>query len=178
MNGKFRLGRAAFAAAIGLSLVLGSAVSAAAAPTGSTLRPATGQKSLSSVHPTRTAAACPQPGQRVKSTASPNVYVIDPDYLLNHIPSEAVYFNLWDSWAGISTVSESTLVECFGVYYTMNNAHLAKTSSSPAVYIYDSGGGGYRWITSEAVFNKYGFSWGKIKTLSSISPISSWNWDY
>jgi hypothetical protein len=123
------------------------------------------------------AAACPVPGQRVTTPTSPQVYLIDPDFFINLIPNPTVYFNLWDSWSGIATFDDATLIDCFPEgYFTMNNAHLAKTVSDPAVYIYDEPGGGYRWITSAAVFNMYAFSWSKIRAQASVSPISSLTW--
>lgn len=42
-------------------------------------------------------------------------------------------------------------------------------------YVWDQYGGGYRWITSPAVVDKYGFSWGKIKTVSCICDTGP-NW--
>jgi hypothetical protein len=127
-------------------------------PTGPTepmLVRATGAKSDAAPQATARAATCPQPGQRVKSPSSPAVYLVDPDFFLNLIPNETVYFSLWDTWNGISTVSDATLVECFGFYFTVDGAHLAKLANDPHVYIYDANGGGYRWITSETIFNKY-----------------------
>lgn len=118
------------------------------------------------------------PAQRVKEQSSSAVFLIDPDDTLNWIPNSTVYFSLWDSFNGITTVSDGTLGPCFGVYFTMSNAHLAKTASSARVCIYDINGGGYRWITSQAIFNKYGFSSSKIQTQSSVSPVGSDLWDF
>jgi hypothetical protein len=49
-------------------------------------------------------------------------------------------------------------------------------SGSAAIYIFDGTFGAYRWITSAKVFNKYGFSWGKVVTQSDVQPPGAdWN---
>lgn len=50
--------------------------------------------------------------------------------------------------------------------------HRFKVTGSSAVYIYDSWNGGYRWITTQSVFDKYGFSSSKIQHWSSIDKSS------
>lgn len=128
-------------------------------------------------------AACPQPGQRVKTSTAPEVYLVDPDGGLNHLSDPTVYFNLWDTWDGIA-VYDNLFTYCYSPddYRMMSDAHLAKTSDSPRVYIWDAtlqSGAAYRWITTPEIFDKYGFSWGKIRTQSSVSPINDdWPWDF
>ncbi|GGU82716.1 hypothetical protein [Lentzea flava] len=178
-----RLCRVAIALALSLPLVVTTAqvAGAAPAPSASDVAKALDSRSFAAPRPTANAAACPQPGQRVKTSSSPAVYLVDPNYLLNWIPGETEYFNLWNSWSGIATYN-NLFTECYSGYYTMRNAHLAKLSSGPAIYIWDAqivSGGAYRWITSEAVFNKYAFAWSKVRTQSSIGPIAvNYPWNF
>jgi hypothetical protein len=123
---------------------------------------------------TAAAAACPAPGERVRTSSSTRVFLIDPQRRLRWIPNETVYFSLWDSWAGIRTYN-NLFVDCYRDWGELNNAHLAKIASAPYVFIWDSDYG-YRWIINESVFNRYAFSWGKIRTQGSVGPISSLNW--
>ncbi|WP_416979303.1 hypothetical protein [Streptomyces sp. T028] len=126
--------------------------------------------------PLSTAAACPTPGQRIKTASNPRVYLVGPGSVLYYIPNETVYFDLWDSWNGISIVGSSVFADCgWSTAYELSGGFLAKTTSSPRVYIWDAWYG-FRWIPSEAVFNKYAFSWSQIESYSAISPISSLNW--
>jgi hypothetical protein len=118
--------------------------------------------------PLAQAAACPEPGQRVKTSWSPRVYLVDPERELLLIQNEENYLKLWDNWNGIRTY-DNLLSECHpGGHDNVLNGHLAKTPNDPRVYIWDIDLG-YRWIVSGEVFNKYGFSWGKIHTIDSVS---------
>lgn len=113
-----------------------------------------------------TAAACPTIGQRVKTSSASYVYLIGPSGYLYWIPNETVYFSLWDSWNGI--VTNNDLWSCYSSARVLDYGELVKTSSSSSVYLYDNWYGGDRWIPNPAAFNKYAFSWSKIKTVSSI----------
>jgi hypothetical protein len=168
-----RAGRAGLIFISGLSLIVAVAGNASASPS-----PAQPVEAVAGAEPSAavTPAACPQPGQRVKQSAFPQVYVVDPNYILRLIPNETVYFNLWDSWAGI--VIYNDLVACYPTYRSLNNAYLAKLTVSPEVYIWDAWYGYYRHITSATVFNKYAFSWGKIRSQTVVGPINpnhTWN---
>jgi hypothetical protein len=179
MKAVYRIGMSVLSFMVGLSLVVSAAETASATPGFTEAK--VSKLAARQLATTRTSAiqACPVPGQRVKTSTSPNVYLIDPDDFINWIPSATDYFNLWDSWDGISVVSDSVLIDCFPEgFFTMSNVHLAKTPNAASVYIWDVNGGGYRWITSGTIFNKYGFSWGKIRTQSSVSPVSSLLWDF
>ena len=174
--------RALMLFAVGLALIA-TATAANAAPA----RPETGRTTVAIAGTKADAAtgnskrisdltSCPVPGQRVKTSYSPEVYLVNPNWELYYIANPTVYFNLWDSWNGI--IVNDDLPNCYAFAYVLDNAFLAKTASQPEVYIYDSTYGEYRWITSPQIFNKYGFSWGKIKTQGSIYPISQLNWDF
>jgi hypothetical protein len=116
-------------------------------------------------------AACPSPGQRAKQANDARVFLREPGGEYYLIPNETVYFKLWDSFVGVVTNNDLfACINAVGHYYTLDNGFLAKTSGDSRVYIYDSTYPGYRWIVSAAVFNKYGFSWGKIVTISSPTP--------
>lgn len=122
-------------------------------------------------------ALCQQPGQRVKTSTAPAIYLIDPDDTANWIPSQSVYFSLWDTWGGVLTVTDATMSNCYAGYYTMTNGHLAMSDTSPRVYVYDINHGGYRWITSMAIFNKYQFAVTAIRIVVDIVPTSTDYWD-
>jgi hypothetical protein len=163
--------------AMGVSLALVTAAPAGAAPA-----PTTDDKSVHAVGAplaSAPAAACPVSGQRVKTSASDRVYLIDPQRYLNWMPL-ASYNGLWDNFNNIATFN-NLFTECYSGFFTMNNAHLAKLPTSAAVYVWDSAlsnGPAYRWITSPAIFAKYGFSSGKIRTQGSVGPIATeWPWN-
>ena len=168
--------RAASTLTVGLALVLAATVPSGASPTATD-----DSKSAQAARTSSVAAACPVSGQRVKTSTSDRVYVIDPQGFINWVPL-ASYNGLWDNFNNIDTYN-NLFTECYstGDVFTMNGAHLAKTSNNPAVYIWDSAivvGGAFRWITSPAIFAKYRFSSSKILTLTSISPITNdfpWN---
>ncbi|WP_030598833.1 hypothetical protein [Streptomyces fulvoviolaceus] len=149
-----------------LALTLGLGVSLAAPGLSTAAQDASGSETG--------AAACPVSGQRVKTATSSAVFLVGPSNRLYWITNEATYFRLWDSWNGIATVPDSAL-SCWEDSYPLTYSLLAKTSTSPRVYIWDDSYDDYRWITSEAVFNKYGFSWSKIITSSSV-PAYGPNW--
>jgi hypothetical protein len=119
----------------------------------------------------QTATSCPTPGHRLKSAEYADVYVVGPDSVLYYIPDSATYFKLWDSWSGVQTVSESVLETCYSQSVYMQNARLVKVDGSSAVYIYDASQG-YRWIKTQSIFDKYGFSSAKIEHWDSIDPSS------
>ena len=170
-----RLRRTLVVAAAGLFLAftaVGNATAASAAPSGGVaLDPAADVSTQRDAAP---AAACPVPGDRVRTSSSAALYVIDPEYDLNWIPSPAVYENVFDTYDGILTYN-NLFSECYIGYYTLYDGHLAKTSSSANVYIYQDAVGGYRHIVSGPVFDKYDFAWAKIRT-QAVSPVSSLTW--
>ncbi|MGW0706361.1 hypothetical protein ACWD4G_10410 [Streptomyces sp. NPDC002643] len=176
--------RRALAVTAGLFLSVTTAQTASAVPTDPAA--GTGKTAVGTGVPAAgpaAAAACPAPGSRVKTPTSARVHLVDPDDWLRHIPDSTVYFSLWDSWNGIVTISDSLLASCWpsadNIPLPLTNAHLAKTSSSSKVYIYDSSYGGYRWITSADTFNHYDFAWGKIRTqeIDPDSVLHSHPWD-
>lgn len=125
------------------------------------------------------AAACPAPGHRIKTSSSATVYLVGPGNVLYFFADSAEYFGLYSSFNGITTVSDSALDACWtqspsSTAYELPGV-LIKTSSSPKVYIADPAyAGGWRWITSQSVFNTYGFDSSKILT-GTFSPIAA-NW--
>lgn len=101
--------------------------------------------------------------------------MVGPDRELNWIPSEAAYFSVWDSGNGVIVDDRIMGGVCQNTWYELNNSHLAKTATSPAIYVWDYFGGGYRWIPSPEVFDKYGFSWTKVQTVACICDTGP-NW--
>ncbi|WP_416979336.1 peptidoglycan-binding domain-containing protein [Streptomyces sp. T028] len=127
------------------------------------------------VPPTQSAssAACPAPGQRFKLAAHNRVYLVGPGSSLYYIPDETVYFNLWDSWDGVVTLSGEVFVDCnWPKAYALTGAFLARTGSGARIYIWDAWYG-YRLIPDGRAFDAYGFSRPKIQTRSSLSPADS-----
>jgi hypothetical protein len=124
------------------------------------------------------AATCPAPGHRIKVSSSATVYLVGPGDVLYFFTDSSEYFGLYSSFNGITTVSDSVLDAC----WARSNSYayelpglLIKTSSNPKVYIADPAyAGGWRWITSQSVFNTYGFDSSKILT-GTFSPIAA-NW--
>ncbi|MGW4210400.1 hypothetical protein ACWEIJ_20595 [Lentzea sp. NPDC004789] len=125
----------------------------------------------------RTAAAtgaCPVPGQRVKTSSSPAIYVVDPDGRLYWIPSPDVYLSLFRTESGV-VIYDNLFADCYTGWGTLSDGHLAK-GPGDAIYVWDGHLGGYRWITSPAVFNAYAFAPDKVRNLASVSPIVANNW--
>ncbi|MEV6168070.1 peptidoglycan-binding protein [Streptomyces sp. NPDC051954] len=121
---------------------------------------------------TSAAANCPAPGQRFRTSTNDRVYLVGPGSRLYYIPDETVYFNLWDDFQGVATVSGGIFADCaWDEARELADAFLAKRSGSLRAYIWDAWYG-YRWITNWTVFNKYGFSVAKIQTRPSLSPVS------
>lgn len=124
------------------------------------------------------ATSCPSPGHRIKTSGDATVYLVGPSGVLYFFSDSTEYFGLYSSYSGIATVSDAVLSTCAA--QSNNTAYellgyLRKTSSSPKVYIYDQVyAGGWRWITSQSVFDAYGFDSSKIAT-GTVSPIAA-NW--
>ena len=126
------------------------------------------------------ATACPAQGLRIKVSSDPTVYLVGPGNVLYYFPNSTDYFGLYSSYSGISTVSTGVRDACFaqspGAYaYPLSNARLDKLSGTPDVYIWDAAYGTFRWITSQSVFDRYGFASSKIVTVSGLGPIGI-NW--
>lgn len=168
------LRRVSCVVAVSGALLLGAVGAASAAPSSS----APFSKSTAAPHAAPAQTSCPQPGQRVKTPTSPSIYLIGPDGTANWIPSATEYANLWDTWNGIFTVDDATMSSCFGGFWTMSGAKLAKVPGNAKVYVYDVNHGGYRWIASPDIFTKYAFAASKIKTQATVSPVSAANWDF
>ncbi|MFS8102797.1 hypothetical protein LFM09_37285 [Lentzea alba] len=126
-------------------------------------------RSVALVETAAAAGTCPVPGQRVKTSSSPAIYVVDPDGRLYWIPSPEVYLSLFRPEAGV-TIFDNLFADCYGGFGTLSKGHLAKASGD-AIYIWDGHLGGYRWITSPAVFDKYSFAPDKVTTVTSASPV-------
>ncbi|MFC4119016.1 hypothetical protein [Nonomuraea zeae] len=155
------LGRTGLVLALGMSLSPGTAGASIAAPTGDA-----------------TAAACPAHGKRFQIGTSTRVYLAGPDGVAYAIPNETVYFQLWNTWDGLTRWPGDTVSSCFGGSHLWSDAYLIRDPSSPKVYIYDARIGRFRWITSPAVFNQYAFASNKIREWPvSWEEISNDNWD-
>ncbi|MBM9440271.1 hypothetical protein [Actinacidiphila bryophytorum] len=125
------------------------------------------------------ATSCPTEGQRFKYPDYATVYLVGPNHVVYYFPDASDYSGLWSSYSGIVTYSASVLNSCLtGQVHPMYAPDLVKVTGNPAVYIWDSYFGYYRWITSQSVFDKYGFSSSKIKTYDLVYPVGTSNyWD-
>ncbi|WP_433438269.1 hypothetical protein [Nonomuraea sp. CA-141351] len=125
--------------------------------------------------------ACPVSGQRFRMSGSSRVYLVGPDNVAYAIADQSVYFALWNTWDGISEWPNDTVSSCFGGAFLWTETGLVKGANDPRVYIWDqrdAGIGGYRWITSQAIFNKYSFAPNKIQVRQNPPVITSTdNWD-
>ncbi|MFI0943712.1 hypothetical protein [Streptomyces sp. NPDC021020] len=153
--------RAAAVMALGLSMVVGAAGYSQASPASA--------RHSGQVATANAAVTCPGPGHRFKVSGDPTVYLTGPGGTRYYFPDSSDYNGLWTSYSGISTVSTSCVL---GLSYALNSPILVKVTGSSAVYIYDSWNGGYRWITTQSVFDKYGFASSKIQHWSSIDKSS------
>lgn len=157
------------------------AASGASSPAPGTAPKATGGQPADS--PALAAAAtCPAQGSRIKTSSNARVYLVGPGNILYFFNDSTEYFALYSSYSGIKTVSQTVMDACHAQSYDGSGWELAgteliKPSGTPDVYIYDYFFGGWRWITSQSVFDTYGFASSKIVTVSasSIAPIAS-NW--
>ncbi len=131
MKSRWRFRSAAVVLMAGLSLSLGTTGAANASPTPP--KPVAADAMSATAKPATVDAACPQPGQRVKQSAYPEVYVVDPDFTLRLIPDATTYFNLWESWGGVVVYDD--LVSCYREYVPLFNAHLVKLTTDDPVYI-------------------------------------------
>ncbi|PRY34788.1 hypothetical protein [Umezawaea tangerina] len=163
-----RLSRALFALTLGLSFTAVATGTAGADPELST---AEGDNA-----PLRAAAVCPRPGQRVKTSTAPNVYLVNPERRLLLLPDEATYFALWDSWEGI--VVDDRVADCYSHYDIFDGPHLVRQNGGVNVYIWDNSPGSYRLIPSLEVFEQYGFAWSRVKATpyNEIHPVSYRDW--
>ena len=157
-------------AAVALSLILGAGTAVGAAPA-----------SASPATPAAVAAIPPPPdacwptGTRIKSPSSPTVYLIGPGGYWYPIANEATYFNLFNSWAGLTVSSDFS---CFlSAGGSLNGAYLVRKSTRPEVFIWNNVIGLFQWIPDETTFNYYHFSWSKIRVQSAdIGPVGpSWH---
>ncbi|MEI5527926.1 hypothetical protein WB401_14160 [Streptomyces brasiliscabiei] len=158
-----------------LSLAAGLLLSLTAAPT-AFAAPANGTRTAAE---TVAAAACPGPGTRLMTPSSSAVYLVDPEGFIRHIPNQTAYFQLWDSWSGITTISDSEFNNCWEWDASFTNAYLVRAPGSSRIYLYDSYRRGYRWIINASVFeDKYKFSWNKVRTqeLDPDSVLTSLPW--
>lgn len=181
-----RLSRGALlsAAVVALAVPVNTAATAAPAPTATVAggTSSTAVAATASAPPTRSAgrhliepvdagplvdvAACPSPGQRAKTANDPRIFLREPGGEYYLIPNQTIYFRLWDTFAGV--VTNNSVISCAnaqGGAYDLNDTHLGRTADDPRVYIYDGTFLSYRWIVSRTVFDKYGFSWGKIRDI-------------
>src|SRR5689334_20788439 len=127
MKEPVRTVRSLLIAAAAISLVLGAGTTAGAAPV------STGSHDGSAV------PAIPPPpdkcwatGTRIKSPSSPTVYLIGPGGIWYPIANETTYFNLFDSWSGLTVSSD---FNCFDTSNgVLNGAYLVKKSNRPEVF--------------------------------------------
>jgi hypothetical protein len=97
-------------------------------------------------------------GLRVKSPASPELFVIDPDGLRRYIPNPGTYNSLFRDWNGI--VVDINVNEISRGADLTSGAVLVRAAGTAPVYLISNGQ--KRWITSPAVMDKYHFNWNTV----------------
>jgi hypothetical protein len=164
-------------AALAGGLVTATSGAASAAPA-----PKAGAAAAGALAQTASAATCPAPGHRVKDSSSATVYLVGPGGRLYYFPDSSDYFGLYTSYSGITTVSSGALDACYaqsqGIAYALVDARLDKVNGTPDVFIYDASygsNGSFRWITSQSVFDRYGFASSKIRGFDVVGPVGP-NW--
>ncbi|UWE10006.1 hypothetical protein [Actinacidiphila bryophytorum] len=126
------------------------------------------------------AAACPAQGHRIKTSGDATVYLIGPSNVMYRFEDTVEYFALYNSYSGIMTVSDDAYFACLDQQpddgpWPLPYAELDKVSGTPKVYFYDAYHGGWRWITSQSVFDRYGFAASKIEPTPSVDRVDK-NW--
>ena len=102
-------------------------------------------------------------GFRVKSPASPAIYLIDRGYR-RWIPNPATYNNLFRSWGGI--IVDINIDEIPLASSISNGAILARPIGQAPVYLVDRGR--KRHVASPAAMDKYHFSWDRVYNVPEI----------
>jgi hypothetical protein len=87
-----------------------------------------------------------------------------------------VYFQLWDNFNGVVTISDSALAGCKLNSATYTDGYLVKYSNNATVYLHYYT---YFYPVTYNGFVKYGFSWGKIRVAApgQIWPVASSTWE-
>jgi hypothetical protein len=104
------------------------------------------------------AAPISREGRRVRTPGTAAIYLV-MEGKRRHVPDPETYFNLFDSWADVEDTHDADdlpLGDPLG-----RGARLVQAGVPGRVYL-DSNDV-FRWITSPDVFNRYRFSWGKIR---------------
>ncbi|MEQ9322413.1 MAG: hypothetical protein RIF41_24825 [Polyangiaceae bacterium] len=108
-------------------------------------------------------------GKRVRYPGRAEVYLI-LDGQRRHVPDEATYDRLFDSWRDIVDTCDTDHIPLGRPL--SNDANLVRFVTpglclwgcTPSPKIYLSSNSIHRWIVSERAFAKYGFSWRKVGT--------------
>lgn len=116
-----------------------------------------------------------QDGQRVQATGEQYVYLIMHNQK-RLIADPKAYSNFYENWNGITKITIAQL-NAIPTGKTITEAsYLAKSSTSVNVYFVDEGKC-KRFIPNPAVYNKYGFSWKKIKIKEDVINIPKGDYD-
>jgi hypothetical protein len=102
-------------------------------------------------------------GFRLKSPASPYIYLIDEGHR-RCIPDPETYNNLFRDWGGI--IVDINVIEILEGPPISHGAILSKPYNTGPVYLVDKGV--KRFITSPEVMDKYHFAWNRIYVVPSI----------
>lgn len=108
-------------------------------------------------------------GHRLKGNLSPEIYLV-LDNKLRWIPDPETYNNIfYEPWK-FDTIEQYVIDEMPKGIPLLNDSVLIKSNNSPKIYLTDINNNNKckRWITNPDSFNKYGFDWNKVKTVSNI----------
>ena len=103
-------------------------------------------------------------GNLVRIKNKPAVFLV-VDGKVRHVPNPRTYFQLWAKWGDVKSISAKGLARRGrrGRAIT-NRAYLVKAKGGRRVYLVVDGR--KRWIRNRKSFNKFHFSWKKIRTVS------------
>lgn len=108
-------------------------------------------------------------GHRLKGNLNPAIYLV-LDNKLRHIPNPETFNNLFPKPWKYDTIEQFVIDEMPKGEPLVNDSVLIRSNNSPKIYLTDiyNNNKCKRWIISPESFNKYGFDWNNVKTVSNI----------
>lgn len=103
-------------------------------------------------------------GHRLKGNLNPAIYLV-LDNKLRHIPNPKTFNNIFPEPWKFDTIEQFVIDDMPKGEPLLDDAVLIRSNDLPNVYLTDIC---KRWIISPNSFNKYGFDWNKVKTVSNV----------
>jgi hypothetical protein len=141
----------------------GSSSPVAASPTSTPVAPPVATPTPTPTPTAASSATAPRPdlaGARIQQSGAPALYLVDVDGTLHHVPDPTTYNNLFRDWNGIQQLSNISGITVG--QELSSGAHLAIAQETLVkVYLIDNNS--KRWVTSQAVMDKFYFNWNQIQ---------------